>query len=43
LADVFCSDVSSRMTKFLPCTRPGRLSTTKTRAYSYTQFWISIG
>jgi len=27
--NVFCSGVSSRMTKFLPCTQPGRLSTTR--------------
>jgi hypothetical protein len=31
LADVFCSGVSSRLTKFPPCTRPGRLSTTRNR------------
>jgi len=43
LEDVFCSDVSSRMTKFSPSTRPGRLSNTTTRAYSYTQFWLFIG
>jgi len=30
----YLSVVSSRMSKFPPSTRPGRLSTTKSRAYS---------
>ena len=32
LADVFSLDVNSQMSKFSSCTRPGRLSTTKTIA-----------